>query len=188
MNVEGLHADGFDFAPRRSGAAPSDAPSISAKQEQFILQSGAMTAAELHEVKTSLARGELHDLEMRTEREGLDAALTTEQAATMLRIAPGDLSDWRHRHIAFAFKLGGEPRYPTWQFTKAAKPAVLPGLPSVIRAFPDDMHPSSILNFMNTPQEDLLDEDDASLTPIQWLEEGHDAQDIVDILASFLQS
>lgn len=64
---------------------------------------------------------------------------------------------------------------------------MLPGLATLVKAFPDDMHPASIQGFMSTPQEDLRVKGER-LTPVEWLVHGGNPQALIAILDSFLQS
>ena len=91
-----------------------------------------------------------------------------------------------HRSL-YSFIAGGKRRYPTWQFTDDPALTVLPGLTTLVNAFPNDMHPASIQNFMATLQERLRVHGDR-MTPVEWLLHGGDPQALLDILESFLQS
>lgn len=161
--------------------------SLSDEQSAFLIESGAFTPEELAETQASIARGELAEAERRTRQSAVKASLSAEEVATQLGIDVAQVEHRRADGSLFAFTTDGEHRYPTWQFTGDRRRPVLPGLARLIRAFPDDKHPASILGFMSTPQESLL-VDNERLTPVEWLLQGGNPQRLVDILESFLQT
>lgn len=67
--------------------------------------------------------------------------------------------------------------FPRWQFVEGAP---LPGLRTIIPAFPTHFHPLSIARFMTTENEELED-----MTPVAWLAMGG-AADAVAALADEL--
>ncbi|ROS53912.1 hypothetical protein EDF21_1765 [Frigoribacterium sp. PhB118] len=179
-----VHAGGFDFGHRPSVGAPQPS-GLTEEQEPFAVTSGAMTLEQWNDAQARVVRGDLARLERRTEREGLDGATTARDAASRLGLSPrstaffpGDL---------FAFVIDGELRYPTWQFTGDRDEPVLPDLAQLVRAFDNDMHPSSIAGFMNTRQQDAY-LNGVQLTPAEWLLRGGDVELLVDILGGFLMS
>lgn len=178
------HANAFDFGLRAqarlqiTGQAPNE-------HEPFAVKSGAMTQREWDDAQAGVARGDLARLERRTERGGLDDATTARHAASRLGLAPRSIAFFSGE--LFAFVIDGELRYPTWQFTNDKLNPVLPHLAQLVEAFSDDMQPSSILGFMQTPQESTQ-LDGVRLTPVEWLVRGGEVQRLVDILDSFLTS
>lgn len=144
-----------------------------------------MTQREWDDAKARVARGDLARLERRTEQEGLDNATTARDAASRLGLTPRTIAFFPGE--LFAFVIDGELRYPKWQFTNDRDNPVLPHLAQLVGAFSDDMQPSTILGFMQTPQEDARP-DGVQLTPAEWLVRGGDVQLLVDILHGFLMS
>ncbi|WP_277959291.1 hypothetical protein [Frigoribacterium faeni] len=155
------------------------------EQEPFAVKSGAMTLEQWNDATARVARGDLARLERRTEREGLDSATTAREAASLLGVTPRSIAFFPRE--LFAYVIDGELRYPRWQFTNDRASPVLPHLAQLVAAFSDDMQPSSILGFMQTPQQDAR-RDGIWLTPVEWLVRGGDVQRLVDVLDSFLMS
>lgn len=160
---------------------------LSDEQVAFLIESGTFTPSRFAEVEARVGRGDLAELERRTRLEAVTGSLSAAEVAFRLGV---DASRVRHRQSKgglYSFIAGGKRRYPVWQFTDDPKQPVLPGLPVLVKAFPVDMHPASIQNFMATPQEDLR-VDERELSPSEWLRIGGDPGEVVDILDSFLQS
>lgn len=144
-----------------------------------------MTRQQWNDAEERVARGDLARLERQTELGGLENATTARDAASRLGLTPRSVAVFPGE--LFAFVIAGELRYPTWQFVDDREAPVLPHLAQLVEAFNDDMHPSSILGFMQTPQEDAR-RDGVQLTPAEWLVRGGDVQLLVDILDGFHMS
>lgn len=160
---------------------------LSDKQVAYLVESGDFTPEEFAETSGSVARGELAEEERKTRLGAIAASLSAAEVALRLGI---DTSSVRHRQSKgglYAFLVGGKLRYPSWQFTNDPAQPVLPGLATVVKAFPHDKHPASIQGFMATPQSSLR-VDGGRLTPPERLLQGGDPQAVVNILGSFLQS
>jgi len=160
---------------------------LTAAQADFAVRSGAMTAEEFAEAEAMVASGELDEMERKTRLEAVTEALSTAEVATKLGRDQSRIRDRAGKGQLYSFLVGGKRLFPKWQFTDDPKQEVLPGLAALVKGIPDDMHASSVLHFMATPQEDLLI-DDEEVTPTEWLRLGRPPQDVVDILDSFLQS
>ena len=160
---------------------------LSDEQVAFLIESGAFTSDEFADIEARLESGDLAELERNTRLKAVINSLSGAEVALRLGI---DASRVRHRQGKgglYSFTAGGQSRYPFWQFTSDPARPVLPGLAALVRGLPEDMHPASVQGFMATPQEDLL-VDGKRMTPVEWLLQGGDAQALVDILDSFLQS
>ncbi|MBD8612024.1 hypothetical protein IFT77_16150 [Frigoribacterium sp. CFBP 13729] len=179
-----IHAKGFDFG-LRPAAGTRDHGSLPKEREPFAVKSGAMTQWEWDDAQARVARGDLARMERQTERGGLENATTARDAASRLGLTPRSIAVFPAE--VFAFIVDGELRYPVWQFVNDRENPVLPHLVQLVEAFSDDMHPSTILGFMQTPQEDAQ-LNGVQLTPVEWLVRGGDVQRLVDILGSFLMS
>ena len=179
-----VHAGGYDFG-LRPPARQRQSGGLKTEQEPFAVKSGAMTQREWDDAQARVARGYLARLERQTELGGLENATTARDAATRLGLTPRSIAVFPAE--VFAFIVDGELRYPVWQFVNDRENPVLPHLAQLVEAFSDDMHPSTILGFMQTPQEDAR-LNGVQLTPVEWLVRGGDVQRLVDILGSFLMS
>ncbi|MCJ1700225.1 hypothetical protein MT356_10890 [Rathayibacter festucae] len=150
----------------------------------FLVESGSMTAEELAETEAEVARGELADRERRTRLQAIVDSFGTAEVASRLRI---DETRVRHRKAKdglYAFKVGSKLRFPAWQFTDDRERPMLPGVPALVKAIPEDMHPASVLGFMTTPQEELLI-GETPVTPVRWLSGGGDPREVLVALAEF---
>lgn len=161
--------------------------SLSDEQVAFLIESGAFTAEELAETQARIARGDLAEVERNARLEGINASLSPEEVAAKLGVDIAQVHQRQEEGHLFAFTAEGERRYPLWQFTGDPRQPVLPGLPQLVSAFPKDMHPASILGFMSTHQS-IAPSDGSPVTPVDWLLQGGDPQELIDILDSFLQS
>lgn len=89
---------------------------------------------------------------------------TADQVAELLGI---DVTRVRHRAAQgslYQILLGRRRYFPAWQFRDGK---VLPGLATVLAAFPDPVHPLSLTAFMTTPNADL-----DGMAPTVWLATG----------------
>lgn len=163
---------------RDTGRLPDD-------MTAYLIESGVFTPRELADAQARIVRGELAEHQERTRLEALAAALNTDEVATRLGVDVREIERRRAAECLAAFASDGEHRYPTWQFTDDPQRPILPGLPRLVSAIPDEMHPASVLGFMTTPQNSLR-MGGQKLTPPEWLLSGQDAQDVIDILRSFL--
>lgn len=160
---------------------------LTAAQADFAVRSGAMTAEEFAEAEAMVASGELDELERKTRLEAVTEALSTAEVAAKLGRDESRVRDRAGKGQLYSFLVGGKRLFPKWQFTDDAKQEILPGLSVLVKGIPDDMHASTVLNFMATPQRSLLI-DDERVTPTEWMRLGRPPQDVVDILDGFLQS
>ncbi|WP_423924022.1 hypothetical protein ACPEEZ_06915 [Frigoribacterium sp. 2-23] len=180
-----VHARGFDFGLRKRQSPSPPAQQLTAEQAAFFVSSRSITQAQLDDSRARIARGDLRRLERRTEQSAIAEATTPRHAASLLGLEHDGLVAFEGD--LFAFVANGELRYPGWQFTGLASQPVLPALQELTSAFEDDMHPASILGFMNTPQDDARI-DGRAKTPREWLEQGRSVDTLVGILESFLMS
>lgn len=159
---------------------------LSETQIRYLIDSGVFTDEEFAETAKSVARGDLAEAERKTRLGSVAASLSAAEVALRLGIDPSRVRHRQAKGSLYGFIAGGKRRYPAWQFTGDPAQPVLPGLPALVRAFPEDMHPASIQGFMAAPQVDLLIDGKAA-TPIEWLLHGGDPQELADILDGFLQ-
>lgn len=104
-------------------------------------------------------------------------SLSVEQVAKLLLV---DGSRVRHRvrdRALYAFKVGAGLRLPTWQFERHE---AIPGLRSLLAAFPPELHPLEVAGFMTTPTSDLVVADEA-ISPRDWLAGGGDIGAVVEL-------
>ncbi|PZF32061.1 hypothetical protein [Curtobacterium sp. MCPF17_051] len=142
-----------------------------------------MTAEELAENEAGVARGELEISEYRTALEPIVASFGPRAVAELLKIDGADVVQLAVKGQLYGFSSGSSLQFPTWQFVKGdrADQRTVPGLADLVAAIPRSMHPASVLGFMHTPQGSLRVHGDR-ITPLRWLKDGGDVQDVLDIL------
>jgi hypothetical protein len=113
-----------------------------------------------------------------TELGGAIRSLATRQLARAWKI---DESRVRHRardRALYGVRLGRALRFPTWQFDENLLP--LPGLPAVLNALPEGLHPIEVEGWMTSPKGDLV-VDDAVTSPREWLLGGGNAAQVAHL-------
>lgn len=179
--LTGVHAGGRDFGPRHNPPRPRTGRDLTPDEEEVLIESAFRTRERYEAAKAAVARGELDAAERRSWQRGMSASLTLEEAADWLdagtarvltNLAFGDL---------FAFVCDDELRFPAWQFTDDPNHPVLDHLSTLVGAFDDDMHPTSILGFMTTPHPYTLIHGDPA-TPIEWLTAGRRVRPLLELL------
>lgn len=103
--------------------------------------------------------------------------LTTRQAAERLHISAATVRRRVRTGRLYGYRVGRTLRLPPWQFLGGT---VLPHLPEVLAALPDEAHPMTITGFMTLPSDEL-----DGRSPIQWVAEGRSVNPVY-ILASTL--
>jgi excisionase family DNA binding protein len=107
------------------------------------------------------------------------ASLSVEEAATLLGVSPSRVRHRVSERSLYGFKTGNRLRLPAWQFDESSP---LPGLRTVLAAFPEELHPLEIAGFMDNPASEL-DVDDRSLPPRAWLISGGDPAVVADLVS-----
>lgn len=159
------------------------AGAMTADQARFLVQSGSMTAEQIAENEAEVARGELEVLEFRAELEPIVASIGVGAVADLLNIDNAAVAQLEAKGELCAFRSGSLLRFPTWQLVEGdrADQRTVPGLTNLVAAIPRSMHPASVLGFMHSPQDDLRVHGHR-VTPLRWLKDGGDVQNVVEIL------
>ncbi|TDN44400.1 hypothetical protein EDF64_105235 [Curtobacterium flaccumfaciens] len=177
----GVIAHGRDFGRVDGLLAGPNGRQATREEEEFLIRSGSMTRAEYDESKAEVARGELNEIERRTELEGIIASLSAEETADWLGISDAELHARLAAGEVTAFVCHGQLRYPAWQFTDDPAIPVLPGLARLTPAWGEQKHPSTILGYMYNADLEIEGTDE-SFTPVEWLTIGGDVQVVLDHL------
>ncbi|WP_182045209.1 hypothetical protein [Curtobacterium sp. ME26] len=177
----GVHADGHDFGPRHNLPRPRTGRDLTLDEEEALIEAAFGTRERYEAAKAAVARGELDAIERRSWQRGLSASLTLEEAADWLDTGTGRVLTHLAFGDLFAFVCDDELRFPAWQFTDDPDNPVLDYLSRLVRAFDDDMHPTSILGFMTTPHS-YTQIDGEPATPVVWLTAGRDVQPLLELL------
>lgn len=94
--------------------------------------------------------------------------LTVRQAADRLHLSPSAVRRRIHVGHLYAYRVDNRLLLPPWQFHADT---VLPCLPEVLAALPDDAHPMTLAGFMTLPSDECDD-----LSPAEWLSSGLDLE------------
>ncbi|WP_022904499.1 hypothetical protein [Curtobacterium sp. B8] len=180
-SLVGVIAHGRDYGRVDEPQSDPRGRQATPEEEEFLIRSGSFTREQYEKSKAEVARGELDEIERRTELEGLIASLTAKEAADWLGISDAELHALLVVGEVTAFVCDGELRYPAWQFTEDPAMPVLPGLARLTPAWADQKHPSTILGFMYNADLEIEGTDE-SFTPIEWLAIGGDVQVVLDYL------
>jgi hypothetical protein len=160
---------------------------LSDDQVAFLIEADAISSSEFAEIQASLGRGDLVKQELKTRLEPVINSLSEAEVALRLGIDVFQVRDSQVQDHLYSFTAGGRRRYSDWQFTSDPAQPLLPGLADLVSGALEDIHPASVQGFMTMPQEDLA-VDGKRMTPVEWLLQGRDPQELVSILESFLQS
>ncbi|WIB42690.1 hypothetical protein [Curtobacterium sp. MCLR17_058] len=180
-SIVGVLAHGSDYGPVNEPQVRPRGRRATPEEEEFLIRSGSFTREQYDESKAEVARGELDEIERRTELEGLIASLSAEETADWLSISDTELHARLVVGEVTAFVCHGQLRYPAWQFTDDPATPVLPGLARLTPAWGEQKHPSTILGFMYNADLEI-EGTDKSFTPVEWLSIGGDVQVVLDHL------
>lgn len=153
----------------------------------LLIQSGAFTEESWARVVAAVACGDLAARERRTARRALGATITPAMAGARLGVDAAEDKRLRSTGNLYAFRSQGQWPYPDWQLTGDGQQQLLPHLAFLIASIPVDMHPATVLGFMETPQRSAH-VDGQRVTPGEWLISGGNPQVLRDIFDAFLRT
>ncbi|SMQ58219.1 hypothetical protein SAMN06295909_0124 [Plantibacter sp. VKM Ac-1784] len=153
----------------------------------FLIESGAFTEESWARVVAAVARGDLAARERKSAQRALESTITPAMASARLGVDAAEVERMRSTGNLYAFCSEGRWRYPYWQFTGDRRQPLLPHLAFLIASIPVDMHPATVLGFMETPQRSARI-DGKRVTPGEWLLSGGDPQVLRDIFDAFLMN
>lgn len=150
---------------------------ITTPEREILLQDAGLSAEGMQAVRSGMERGA--DVVAAEDEAAEQARLAGEsisanEAANLLGRSLSSVSRGASGGRLMAFRLNGGVRYPRWQFHDGAP---LPGLATVVAAVPPSWRPRKVLAVMTAPVESL-----DGLTPVQWLTEAGDPDQIVQLL------
>jgi len=102
------------------------------------------------------------------------AALTEPEAAALLGVSESRVRQRIGERTLYAVRAGRERRLPRFQFSEDG---LVPNVGEVLREVPEDAHPLAVEGWFVGPDPDLiLEGEDASLSPRDWLLSGGSAE------------
>lgn len=113
----------------------------------------------------------------------LETSLTTAEAARYLKVDVSRIRQRLRERSLYGVDYDGERRLPRFQFERKQ---VLPGLREVISALPEALNPLDVAEWFLSPNPDLeLEDEDAPLSPREWLLRGERVEAAVKLAQSF---
>lgn len=110
-------------------------------------------------------------------------SLPLERAAKVLGVNTSRLRQRLAQRTLYGIKVGRAWKLPAFQFDPRRKKLVR-GIEQVLPNLREDAHPLAVATWFTTPHEDLVaGEDDAPLTPVEWLSAGSP----VDVVAELVK-
>ena len=159
---------------------PISLEKLSDNEVRFLIESGAFTADEWAETSASVDRGSLQLRTTETWLLGLFATVSIEDVTGFLGWNESDVTDAVADGRLYAIDISGRLRFPGWQFDVGSPSKLLPGLTQMIGIITPRWDWQSAAGFMATPQRDLVAQ--GRKTPIQWLRDGGDFDDVREIV------
>ncbi len=149
------------------GTAPAAPPPLSAKDAELLDRAGFIESPDgadpLEHTRVEL------ELMLRT-------SATLEEAARELKVSTGRLRQRLSSQVRtlYGIKVGGRAwRLPRFQFAKKGR--LVRNVDQVLPSISPTAHPLSVHAWFTSPHQDLVvGPDDTPVTPIAWLEAGHD--------------
>lgn len=155
-------------------------PGMTAEERMVVIESGAMTEAELEESERDVARGWLEEnageLWLRTYQE----TWSGDTAAEFLGWTRDELMKAAQDQRIHGVPVRGRLRFPRWQFSLGSPGRLIPHLETVLPILTEHWDWISISAFMSVRQRSLVAE--GRKTPRSWLRDGGDPVAIADIV------
>lgn len=154
-----------------SGRTPDP---LTREERQFLLAHGGLTDEDLSEDAQRRAMSRSASGRAMAAMEVDEESMTTAEVAVLLGRAESNIRRSRLQGDLYAVNAGVRGtslRFPNWQFVDGG---VVPGLRSVIPAFPRWMRPRVIETFMTSENESLHRE-----SPVTWLLGGGPVDEVV---------
>ena len=159
---------------------PNSREELPENEVRYLIESGAFTAETWAAASKSVNRGNLQlritegwllDLLATMSLENVTGFLGWDGEAVRKAVAEGHL---------YAFEITGRLRFPTWQFNVGSPVKLLPGLTEIIQVITPRWSWRSAAGFMATPQSELVAE--GRQTPVEWLRDGGNVDDVRNIV------
>lgn len=159
---------------------PISLEKLSDYEVRFLIESGAFSADEWAETSAAVDRGSLQLSTTEAWLLALFATMSVEDVTGFLGWDESDVTDAVADGRLYAIEISGRLRFPAWQFDVGSPSKLLPGLTQIIGLITPRWQWQSAAGFMATPQRDLVAR--GRKTPIQWLRDGGDVDDVREIV------
>ncbi|WP_104129698.1 hypothetical protein [Cryobacterium sp. N21] len=147
---------------------------------RFLIESGGFTAEAWAETSASVDRGYLQLGETQGWLLDLFATMSLENVSGFLGWDEKAVQTAVTDAYLYAVEVSGRLRFPLWQFIVGDPNKLIPGLTDIIEVVTPRGDWHSIAGFMATPQSRLVAE--GCKTPAQWLRDGGDVHDVIEIV------
>jgi hypothetical protein len=124
-------------------------------------------------VRDPVIRGALEHAILRT------TSLTTREAARRLRVNDSRIRQRLASRTLYGIKIDDAWRLPAFQFRNKR---LVPVIERVLRRLPGNLHPVAVHRWFHLAHPELMS-DEQALSPLQWLEAGHDPEIVADLAA-----
>ncbi len=115
----------------------------------------------------------------------LATALTVKSAAVLLGVTPSRIRQQLLDHTIYGIKQGHSWRLPLFQFERER---LIPGIGAVFSRLDWSVHPVAVYNWFVGPDPTLqADEDEAPLSPRNWLRSGRSPVPVAELAAALGQ-
>jgi len=155
-------------------------PGMTTEERKFVVESGAMTEAELVDSEKRVKKGSLEksagELWLRTYQETWSAST----AAHFLGWTDDEVLAAAEEQRIYGIPVKDRLRFPRWQFSLGSPGRLIPHLETVLPILTEHWDWISISAFMSVRQHSLVAE--GRKTPRSWLRDGGDPAAIADII------
>lgn len=153
---------------------------LTEQQERYLIESGAFTARELAATMRQVDNGSLQLGAVKAWLSCLYATLSIEDVSRFLGWREAEVRAAASAGRLYSVEVSGRPRFPVWQFSTESPGKLLPGLPDVIKFVAPRWNWCGVTEFMATPHPDLIAK--GRKTPVAWLRDGGDVDDVIEIV------
>ena len=153
---------------------------LTQQQQLFLIESGTFTAETLAATQREVDRGGLQLGAAEAFLSHLCATMALEDATGFLKCDEEAARTAVSEGGLYAIEISGRLRFPVWQFSLGSPGKVLPGLAEVIEVVTPRWDWHSVAGFMATPQSSLVAV--GRKTPVEWLRDGGDVNDVIEIV------
>ena len=144
------------------------------EKEIEILKEGGFDSTQLTEEQQISISAE------RKLKELINTGISVDEAASLLKVSRLEVEEYISERSLYAVSTDSGPILLEFQFSEEG---LLPGITSVNRAFPEDIHPVAVNGFLSNPDPDLVI-GDKSVSPLDWLKNGENPEPVINVAKS----